>query len=1729
MEIDFNTPYLSAENDGISMADAYAQEESSLPEEQRSALFKAAEGLSNVNNISVPIRKVNQDLIGMVKADQDPTISALAQGLDSDLENGNREGLGSVRELWSSTKNEALKERVKKILLSNDSKDNKRRLIKVAADSYQTQDDVEDYAHRSAAVSSLMADRDAADVKAEAAATYVNNSAVGLMKNAIKRWTDSDISLGVVQSLNPLYTADMRTSSVMKSLGHGNENVRYSTPLSVEDNIRSWESEYKEANSSRQREMVAAAIAAIEKEADGDKWYAMHTMALLFGPITQYAESGDWRQEEAATNDRAFKSSLYTVVDFAAGAWQVGEIAAALKASGVAIKGGVEAVQAIMKAEKVSAGEAIDILKVGYGVRQSAKATSKAAAKDVKNPKGAAAKAADELISKGTKPVHSIEPGTAASVDALVNPQRLKEKMLASFGDEAGEAALYGVDDATSAALGVYPRAAREALTDIPNIGPQLGVSKAYSEVITKTLGAIAQLFKGGNHHLYRPQELINVQKRATEELVEAFKDKTFGVVDVNKMQQVIVDDGFVTQYVVTGKDKGFTAQEAFDAATVYNTEFDDMLRLLRKDPVSGEFKAVPPPKMVWNKNGEYVMVKQPEGEYALGLVRHNVYDSTLADGRNMVLEGNLGSFSTQVDKSSMFAREINDVSTLSEKQRGILEHIFAKSMKDFDSLGKGNIWVKRKAQAKVMKVLNEGSGGDGKPGQLFTSEELLAKGLNEKEMSAYYSVRARFDAEWFLNNKAARADMVADNFTKEISIDGFKHFLKPVKEGELDGVKYVVNSLGEVVEHDKNALIGESYQVFKMRSSLVGANNVKTNLMIIKAGDSFPEGTKLLDLGEAVLSYNKGYVPRMYDAKYVITETRSVIGMKGGAPEMYEKAVATAKNYRHAVAYAKSRGMEESSIRLAREAMQGGRGIMDKAGNKRNFNGVIFGKRGDKLENVEEIGHMDDLPLIDGARNLKTISEVLSSSSNLTSYRQTTEKVINAHIDRWNKAYGPDTEYGWSMATIKSMKESLKPAHNAKFSEAIAMRDHIAMLQGTDETIMNGFLDRFRAGMANSAANGLIRSTVPHKLADRLEEGWRSEVGRDMASRAKLVNFTLMMGLNPVGQLALQASQVSAYTGLRGGFKYAASGAYARDFLTLQAGLRFRKSGNPAMEAAYKAALKASGRTEKEFSATLDAFENSGIMQGLDRHQYLDSVVAHSYAEPTLLNSTGIPYYAGQVTDLMRKIGFNAGESINQTSAWLFARQRMLANNPKLTLEMLDQDPALRKQVVVMATNISGNMDTSSRLKHQDGLLGVILQFTSYATKMSQMMLPKTINVGIPPINKFYNKTMGRFGSDLYTNREKLFISLTQLGYWGTTGGSVYALSGGAKLPGTDFTPGTMGYWLADTWFEDQGLEGGNFPSYARDAIAQGFIGALGNSAFTEMYDEKTSVNWAARFAPVGNLSSAGGRMFEIVNSLLIQDYSTVATFLSGPSVSQIGKAMAAGEAGGNALLRTAIALKRGYELPETNTDKIVFYDKLMQMLPALNNWNAAEAAEKTGYFRSADGSRTVEANGGESVLRRFLGLRPQEELALGGAKNQMYGKFGEMQYGDAQRIQELASAYWREMKTASALHDEGKMSWQQLEERLGWLTSTRVHILNEVELRNLEAAIVEKYTKENLDNRTDTFVTKFAKSLEKYDLRLSASRDILKLMPEFEGKRDLMDRLEDNEAKFENIYGKE
>jgi hypothetical protein len=320
----------------------------------------------------------------------------------------------------------------------------------------------------------------------------------------------------------------------------------------------------------------------------------------------------------------------------------------------------------------------------------------------------------------------------------------------------------------------------------------------------------------------------------------------------------------------------------------------------------------------------------------------------------------------------------------------------------------------------------------------------------------------------------------------------------------------------------------------------------------------------------------------------------------------------------------------------------------------------------------------------------------------------------------------------------------------------ARSLVDYINMIENVQST----FLDRIYQSafrLFADAIEGSGESAIRQKIGAGARAAGRVEPIRE----AKLLAFKVYLASNPPRQVLVQSHQISQLT-IRDPVR-------AADVLFTQF---------PAI-----LALKAGqdlGLVSKQFAVSEDSlkrilkeWDESGIGQGVDSNMLVDGsvkaferdLVANPVAKvgSTALKTINAPFRAGQV------LGFNAGEYAQQMMHWLFQRQKWIDENPNMLpgVDALDT-------IAAETAMTTYNMNRSGKMKYQDGLLGVLLQFLTVGHRAGLSMTTnkaltrgERIRLGIGNLALYGTQTMpivGHITEEIVTSiAEKNGYELTQ------------------------------------------------------------------------------------------------------------------------------------------------------------------------------------------------------------------------------------------------------------------------------------------------------------------------------------------------------------------------------
>lgn len=320
----------------------------------------------------------------------------------------------------------------------------------------------------------------------------------------------------------------------------------------------------------------------------------------------------------------------------------------------------------------------------------------------------------------------------------------------------------------------------------------------------------------------------------------------------------------------------------------------------------------------------------------------------------------------------------------------------------------------------------------------------------------------------------------------------------------------------------------------------------------------------------------------------------------------------------------------------------------------------------------------------------------------------------------------------------------------------------------------------------------------------------WMSKHGGPTGAGKKLA-FTAYLALNPLRQVIIQGHQAIQLFALNP--KWCVNGVGARQtayILMRQAGLEH----TPQM-------AKYVGNSDKELVEMYKAFDRSGLVAAIDkqnliRDNMLDAADMFNKKRWSGM-SAGRKVLAtpGKIGRGLRKIGFDAGENFNMTTAWLAHYD--LAKRAGKNLS----DPEVLDQITADARNYTYGMNSAGDMPYNQNALGLYLQFMQAGHKA---ILTMTTNRGL-------------------SRAQRARLIAMNFALYGIGGGTFYAYLSPYLPKNKD----------------------------ARDLITNGFEGTMINKSLSLATGEDTRIDFSG-LSPVNTYG-----MYDFIQSLFTTDVGTI------------------------------------------------------------------------------------------------------------------------------------------------------------------------------------------------------------------------------------------------------------
>lgn len=598
-------------------------------------------------------------------------------------------------------------------------------------------------------------------------------------------------------------------------------------------------------------------------------------------------------------------------------------------------------------------------------------------------------------------------------------------------------------------------------------------------------------------------------------------------------------------------------------------------------------------------------------------------------------------------------------------------------------------------AQQSVLSYIKEAN----EKGMAFRPNQLRNDyGFTEAQVETVQKFRNFWDEAWAVENRNEASALRQEGFfVLEDAATDTRIYGKPVNRSNLDKNRNMFDPQSEdlytMKPEEIEKLYDEGGQIIQMRRPME-YDGVVTDYVVVRPTDNFRQVRNT----DVVYPYRDGYYRVSYDAPHFITREVRIGDQK------FQKAIATAETSQDATLYIRRLQEQNPDWKLA---VHGDK--LDQAG-MRAFERDMFqtyGRgnqraRGERLEdatavvrNVEQAnvkGPVD--AMVDTSRSL---GNKIGMSNYLTTAKRRFMKEFEDILPREN-----------GVPRFPSTMRDLGTGNDIKSGAA---RTQFEYLNYLEQGYINGMDELTKAGLR----------TVGEILGDfgfrRGEKALRAVSNVGPTEVAKSAAFWSYIGLNPLRAFLMNSHQSAL---LLANFpKYVLNPKGMVGDMTAMFSLTLTKGKTTNL----KRLSKLSNRSEDELRLMYKEFMKSGLADSIDLNNFVRGSMTE-FAENARVGSGNI---VGKAASGIRKVGFDAGEWIALSTAWLAHYDKYRSTGKNLTATDFSR-------VSAEARNYTMNMGRAGDMPYNQKSAAMIMQFFQVPHKA---LLNMTTNQVLKPAEK--------------------------------------------------------------------------------------------------------------------------------------------------------------------------------------------------------------------------------------------------------------------------------------------------------------------------------------------------------------------------------------------------------
>lgn len=986
--------------------------------------------------------------------------------------------------------------------------------------------------------------------------------------------------------------------------------------------------------------------------------------------------------------------------------------------------------------------------------------------------------------------------------------------------------------------------------------------------------------------------------------------------------------------------------------------------------------------------------------------------EHTLAGEFDAASVGITGRWAKWANKYSLYRKYFANQSSIAEADAEVVTQAIRGVRDTYMNLG----YTSMKTANKILNDMDL-NGKD-----LSLAEITRAAAGDIEAVRGVLSVRRWADAMHWNTNRSARRELSNNGYRVLYANigDRTRLFAKPIKLDEVPmGERiYSVQDNGWNVADELTRLnrAQEGWEVVKLRRPIRIGNQ---NIQHIWHNRGVP-GTRMDKLPINVVARIPGYIPRIYNANYMVA--RVVRGFNSeGKPYVGREPVSLHHNLDQAnrdITARRHLNPDEELIPM------GTRELID---NKDEVLLSHLARSG--LDYLEDAGRLSISPrgellrpltegAFDGERGpLKDLIESMEIAEFKVG-NEAMNRVLAMMTRRWEKDYVE--EFG--VVNARTGKKEMPMwgdllgadnanIHRERYDKALADRDHIRLIAGVDRTGHRmWWQDRMRA-ISDSLVTRYSPDSLPGDLR-RLVRGIGYKIGdktvnlknTDLFTMARRLNFIRSIVWNPLRQLPLQFASSTIYLATPHAIPYMVTGKLSRDFTAVVTyNLTKDLVDSHQMMDIWAKRL---GYTPSEYRTLGEQFDRTGFFQSIDSHSY--AVGMYNSAQGAFADSTraatGVGRLLKNTNNFIRRIGFDTGERGNMLMGYLIERNRAIQEGKNIN------DPDVFAQLVGDSRAKTLNMGRTGTTAMNQGSAGFMFQFMQFNMRVLQALLPE----------KILGRGVGKLADKSFTPGEKARMTFFLTAMFGTGGWGAANLSEYATE------------WYSSVTGKNEALE----PEVA-EVIREGIFGTAANWTLRSMFNDDSSVLFSSAFSPVGGIAGNlpdgdkldSNPVVRIFEGIFSQNPDALQE-LTGPTWvtykafrEQLGFAYA--------VLGLPIPFDNAPSLPfDPATNPFLAMDSIARIAPGYNNYVKGRAALSIGRFMDAQGDLLgAEATQGEAYMKMLMGLESVEERDLRDNMAELRGRATLIDPADDRDIQEAAKTFYERTKVMARRLENGEI----------------------------------------------------------------------------------------------------